>query len=161
MRQKPSLPDSGSSPGPRGFQDTPKPGSLYPPRSVSPRQFLGVFRSGQPWLSCCPSDRQFSAGPARWLPSQEGGPGSGVGCGEATGPASLPLCILLCLPVFPTVKLQADHNNGAAEGLTRVCGPRSHCIPAATGPGATLKDPALALMHFTIGRFQLFLKTQG
>lgn len=64
-------------------------------------------------------------------------------------------------PVFPTVKLQADHNNGAAEGLTHVCGPGSHCFPAATGPGAALKDPALALMHFTIGRFQLFLKTQG
>ena len=65
-------------------------------------------------------------------------------------------CILLCLPVFPTVKLQADHNTGAAEGLTRVCGPGSHCIPAATGPGAALRDPALALMYSTIGRFQLF-----
>lgn len=56
--------------------------------------------------------------------------------------------------------LQADHNNRAAEGLTRVCGPRSHCIPAVTGPGAALRDPALALMH-SIGRFQLFKKTQG
>lgn len=72
-----------------------------------------------------------------------------------------PHCILLCLPAFPTVKLQADHNNGAAEGLTRVCGPGSRCIPAATGPGAALRDPALALMHSTISRFQLFKKTQG
>ena len=70
-------------------------------------------------------------------------------------------CILLCLLVFPTLKLQADHNNGAAEGLTHVCGSGSHCISAATGPGAAMRDPALALMHSTISRFQLFKKTQG
>lgn len=57
---------------------------------VSPRQFWGFASPVNTCCSASPADGWFSAGPARWLTSLEGGPEPDVGCLGATGTAVLP-----------------------------------------------------------------------
>lgn len=64
--------------------------ALPPPMLVSPRQFWGFASPVNTCCSASPADGWFSAGPARWLTSLEGGPEPDVGCLGATGTAVLP-----------------------------------------------------------------------